>query len=227
MAGRKPDIVGGEPEVEAVLADVVRLVEAARRGAARSVNVFMTATYWAIGRRIVEEEQLGRARAGYGDALMKRLSVGLVARFGKGFGQRNLEQMRAFYLAYSEKAQPVAAKSSGGSVPSLPLPWSHYVRLLSVRNEEARRFYEDEAFRGGWTKRQLYRQIDSQFYERTALSRNKAAMLGRRVPVDQVTPEEEIKEPYVLEFLGLKDEYSETELEAALIERLQGFLMEM
>jgi predicted nuclease of restriction endonuclease-like (RecB) superfamily len=113
---------------------------------------------------------------------------------------------------------------------AFPLPWSHYVRLLAVRDPEARRFYETEALRGGWTIRQLDRQVGSQFYERTALSRNKAAMLRHgqaRKPGDAITPEEELKDPYVLEFLGMKDEYSETELEAALIEKLESFLLEL
>jgi predicted nuclease of restriction endonuclease-like (RecB) superfamily len=113
---------------------------------------------------------------------------------------------------------------------AFPLPWSHYVRLIGVRNEYARAFYETEALRGGWTIRQLDRQVGSQFYERTALSRNKAAMLRKGEvagPGDAVSPEEEIKDPYVLEFLGLKDEYSETELDAALIARLEHFLLEL
>lgn len=111
-----------------------------------------------------------------------------------------------------------------------PLPWSAYVRLLGVRNEQARRFYETEALRGGWSVRQLDRQINSQFYERTALSRNKAAMLrkgGKALPEDSVLPEEEIRDPLVLEFLGLKDEYSETDLEEALIRHLETFLLEL
>lgn len=111
-----------------------------------------------------------------------------------------------------------------------PLPWSHYVRLLSVKDGEARSFYEAEALRGGWTVRQLDRQISSLFYERTALSRNKAAMLkkgARPRPEDAVTPEEEIKDPFVLEFLGLKDEYSETDAEEALIRHLESFLLEL
>lgn len=111
-----------------------------------------------------------------------------------------------------------------------PLPWSAYVRLLSVKNENARRFYEKEALRGGWSVRQLDRQINSQFYERTVLSKNKAAMLAKgkkTVPEDRISPEEEIKDPYVLEFLGLKDEYSENDLEEALIRRLETFLLEL
>ncbi|MDA8140034.1 MAG: PDDEXK nuclease domain-containing protein [Desulfobacteraceae bacterium] len=111
-----------------------------------------------------------------------------------------------------------------------PLPWSAYVRLLGVKNELARKFYETEALRGGWSVRQLDRQINSQFYERTALSRDKAAMLrkgAKALPEDILLPEEEIKDPFVLEFLGLKDEYSETDLENALIRHLEAFLLEL
>ena len=111
-----------------------------------------------------------------------------------------------------------------------PLPWSAYVRLLSVKNQDARTFYETEALRSGWSVRQLDRQIGSQFYERTALSRNKAAMLEKgenSEPSDFVTPEEAIKDPFVLEFLDLKDEYSESDLEEALIRRLADFLLEL
>ncbi len=110
------------------------------------------------------------------------------------------------------------------------LPWSAYVRLLSVKNEYARHFYETEALRAGWSVRQLDRQINSQFYERTALSKNKAAMLSngqKALPKDRVLPEEEIKDPYVLEFLNLKDEYSESDLEKALIRHLETFLLEL
>jgi len=137
-------------------------------------------------------------------------------------------------LVATEKVQTPSAQSSL-VVPSsiaahLPLPWSHYVRLLSVKNVEARAFYEAEAIRGGWNVRQLGRQISSQFYERTLLSRNKAAMLCKGStpkPGDGLSPEEEIKDPLVLEFLGLKDEYSESELEEALITKLESFLLEL
>ncbi|MCF6291459.1 MAG: PDDEXK nuclease domain-containing protein, partial [Desulfobacterales bacterium] len=130
-----------------------------------------------------------------------------------------------------EKEQTASAELNPLNLAScFPLPWSAYVRLLSVKNDNARRFYEEEARRGGWTVRQLDRQINSQFYERTALSRNKAAMLtkGQKLlPEDRVLPEEEIKDPFVLEFLGLKDEYSESDLEEALIRHLETFLLEL
>jgi predicted nuclease of restriction endonuclease-like (RecB) superfamily len=130
-----------------------------------------------------------------------------------------------------EKRQTVSAELNPALLSTcFPLPWSAYVRLLAIKNEQARKFYETEALRGGWSVRQLDRQINSQFYERTALSRNKAAMMSKgekALPEDRVLPEEEIKDPFVLEFLGLKDEYSETELEEALIRHLETFLLEL
>jgi predicted nuclease of restriction endonuclease-like (RecB) superfamily len=241
---------------DSILKDIFKVVDAARRSAARSINSIMTAAYWLIGRRILESEQKGLERADYGEELLKRLSRDLMSRYGRGFAKSNLYQMRAFYLAYQDifqtlsgkcnesaplEALPnfqtlsgISEKSGFKDVQSLasrfPLPWSAYVRLLSVKNENAKRFYEAEALRGGWSVRQLDRQINSQFYERTALSKNKAAMLTKgqkALPGDLVSPEEEIKDPFVLEFLGLRDEYSETEMENALIRHLEAFLLEL
>ena len=248
------------PAYDALLGEIAGLLEEARRTSARAVNALMTATYWEIGRRIVEFEQAGKVRAEYGGAVIERLAEDLTRRFGRGFSRQNLQQMRQFYLAYPPQAicqtlsgesgaagilQTLSGESTdqaivptlSGESPSLatlarafPLPWSAYVRLLAVKNESARRFYETEALRGVWSVRQLDRQIQSQFYERTALSRDKAALLAkgaRARPEDTVTPEEEIKDPYVLEFLGLKDEYSESDLEEALIRHLETFLLEL
>ena len=246
-----------EVRYESVLGDISNVINAAKRSAARSVNCFMTAAYWLIGRRIVEYEQGGKERAQYGEELLARLSVDLAARFGRGFSRRNLQDMRLFYLAYpperiwqtlsaksdelekygaplhvsadhaahpkrqtpfgeigtAEKKQTASAELNPIVLAAcFPLPWSSYVRLLSVKNEIAMRFYETEALRGGWSVRQLDRQINTQFYERTALSRNKATMLSRGEkarPEDRIHPAEEIKDPFVLEFLGLKDEYSD------------------
>lgn len=136
---------------------------------------------------------------------------------------------RGFYLSHraDEIAQTVSAESLA---KALPLSWSHYVRLLQVTNEPARGFYEREALRGGWSVRQLSRQVDSQFYERAARSRDKAGMLqkaNQARPEDRQTPDEEIKNPVILEFLGLKDEYSENDLEDALIRHLESFLLEL
>ena len=216
---------------------IVELLDAARRATARSVNALMTASYWEIGRRIVEAEQQGKRRAGYGEQLIERLSADLTAQFGRGFSRPNLQQMRSFFLTWPIR-QTVSSESS--LAPSqghfllaqgrperldelaqvFPLPWSAH----------ARQFYEAEALRGGWSVRQLDRQIGSQFYERTALSKNKAGMLVKGAvpkPDDAVTVDDAIKDPYVLEFLDLKDEYSESDLEQALIRRLEDFLLEL
>ena len=247
-----------------LLGEVVSLLEAARRMSARAVNALMTATYWEIGRRIVEVEQRGSAQAEYGDELIKRLAADLTSLFGRGFGWRNLYRMRGFHLAYPQILPSLSAKSdetgrhgmvqpSSDSIlptvlaksqliwgnpvaaieclaPRFPLPWSHYEKLLSIEDQQARQFYQAEALRGGWSVRQLDRQISSLFYQRTLLSKNKAAMLRKGAEPqanDLVTPEEEIKDPLVLEFLDLKDEYSEHELEEALIHKLEQFLLEL
>jgi predicted nuclease of restriction endonuclease-like (RecB) superfamily len=229
---------------DTVLSDVIDLLESARRASARTINTIITATYWKIGRRIVEFEQGGSKKAEYGEQLIDRLSNDLTKRFGRGFKRRNLFQIRAFYIAYPEIMQTVSAQLDTNeimqtasaqsiktaSVQRFPLSWSHYVRLLTVKKSEARIFYEAEALRGGWSVRQLDRQISTLFYERTLLSKNKAAMLKKGAeakPEDAVTPEEEIKDPFVLEFLNLKDEYSENDLEEALIQHLEKFLLEL
>lgn len=186
---------------------IVELLDATRQVAARSVNALMTASYWEIGRRIVQAEQKGKRRAGYGEQLISRLSADLSQRFGRGFSPDNLENMRQFFLVYP--TPPISETPSRkfgltGHVPLFQLPWSAYVRLMAVKNASARKFYEDEALRGGWSVRQLDRQIGSQFYERTMLSKEKAGMLARGgalTPQDLVTPDDAIKDPYVLEFL--------------------------
>ncbi len=215
---------------ESIFRDVSIILDAARASAARSVNAFMTAAYWLIGRHIVEFEQEGKERAGYGEGVIDQLSADLSARYGRGFALRNVWRMRASYLAWPIPPTVSAESTLAGIAHRFPLPWSAYVRLLSVKNLLAREFYETEALRGGWSVRQIDRQINSPFYERTALSKNKAAMLteGQQAqPDDTVLPEEALKDPYVLEFLDLKDEYSETDLEEALIRRLETFLLEL
>lgn len=248
----QPPAVTQPADYGELLGNVVSLLETARRTSARAVNAFMTATYWEIGRRIVEVEQRGGQRAGYGDELIGRLSVDLAARFGRGFSPINLRQMRRFFTSFPVEQIRQTVSAELGDLPSsdiqqtlsvefdltslrsvaarFPLPWSHYVALLSVKDENSRRFYESEALRGGWSVRQLDRQISSLFYERTLLSKNKSMMLRKGSepqPSDLVTPEEEIKDPLVLEFLNLKDEYSEHQLEDALIHKLEDFLLEL
>ena len=244
MTKKKNNISIPANNYNSLIKDISSILETARRTSARAVNTILTATYWEVGRRIVEYEQHGSERATYGKNLLLNLSSDLTKNFGRGFSERNLELMRLFYISHSI-SQTLSAKSLIGennsqtsSAQSLlselsklfPLPWSHYVRLLSVKDSEARMFYESEALRSGWSVRQLDRQISTQFYERTLLSKNKSAMIKKNqkpLTEDIVSAEEEIKDPFVLEFLGLKDEYSESELEEALIKHLENFLLEL
>jgi predicted nuclease of restriction endonuclease-like (RecB) superfamily len=145
---------------------------------------------------------------------------------GKSLAARSIVSTPSIESVLAKSQTPSAELNA----PQFPLPWSAYVRLLSVKNEQARKFYEAEALRDGWSVRQLDRQINSLFYERAALSRSKAKMLAKAAVAkseDAITPEAEIKDPYVLEFLGLKDEYSESEIEEALILHLERFLLEL
>ncbi|MFL9876526.1 PDDEXK nuclease domain-containing protein [Paraburkholderia megapolitana] len=243
------DVLASGDDYRHTLNDLVALLEQSRQAAARSVNALMTATYWEIGQRIVESEQGGENRAEYGSALLPRLAQDLTARFGRGFGVDSLELMRSFYLTYppTEISESLIRKSTRARRPKksespirisleqlagrFPLSWTHYIHLMRrTRSADERQFYETEALRGGWSVRQLDRQIGSQFYTRTLMSRDKRAMLengSRSQAGDAVTPEEAIKDPYVLEFLDLKDEYSESQLEDALIHRLEDFLLEL
>jgi predicted nuclease of restriction endonuclease-like (RecB) superfamily len=209
----------------------VGLIEQARLAAVRSVNVVLTSTYWVVGQRIVEHEQAGSERAAYGEELIKRLAQDLTDRLGRGFSERNIEQMRLFYMGWpkpqtvsaelteARNSQTVSAKS--GFWPLFPLPWSHYVRLLSVADAKAREYYEREALQGGWSVRQLDRQIATRAYQRTRRARSVPAK-------DEILPADaHVRDPFVLEFLNLKDEYSETELEDALSRSLEEFLLEL
>lgn len=254
-----------------LVSDISGLLEQARRSAVRSVNSILAATYWEIGRRIVEYEQGGRARAEYGEEILVRLAEDLTAKHGRGFSRTNLQQMRLFYMGWeicqtpsgesearakcpelwdesrTEKGltsslpgpeaparalMPVSAAVHQGLAPAgaFPLSWSQYVCLMSVEHPRARAFYESEAVRGGWSVRQLSRQINTQFFERAVRSKRPQALLDRgqtAKPEDAVPIEAEIRDPYLLEFLNLKDEYSETDLEDTLVRHLEWFLLEM
>ena len=240
--------VGGT-EYDGLLSDLSGLLDQSRRSAARAVNAVLTATHWEIGRRLVEFEQGGESRAGYGEELLKRLGADLTKRHGRGFSRQNLQLMRAFYLGWEICQTPsgkfefrvgVRAIEGLGSAPApsialltadaFPLPWSHYVRLMTVENAAARRFYEEEAIKGGWSVRQLDRQVGTQFYERLRGSKQKGALLakaGTPTPGDAPTADELVRDPYVLEFLNLKSEYGESELEEAIVRHLEAFLLEL
>ena len=173
---RLPD-ASGFAEYETLLLEVLRLLERARQSAGRAVNAVMTAAYWQIGQRIVEQEQQGSTRASYGEDLVAKLAQDLTAGFGRGFSRTNVFQMRQFFLAYREKIQTLSEFSGADLIiqtppgssaihPAFPLSWSHYVRLLTVPEEQARSYYESESLRGGWSVRELDRQIASRAYER-------------------------------------------------------------
>ena len=211
----------GHYDSEKFFNKIIGLLKEARANVLRQVNTAMVNTYFEIGKKIVEEEQAGRERAEYGKKLMSDLSLRLTSEFGKGFSVTNLKQMRSFYLIYS-KGQTVSDE--------FKLSWSHYLKLMRIDNENERSFYEIEAVNNGWSLRELQRQFDSALYERLALSKDKAgihklAQHGQLVE----TPRDALKDPYILEFIGLKEKvkYSESELEQRIINKLEQFLLEL
>ncbi len=200
---------------------IIDLLKTARKIVVQSVNKTIVATYFEIGRLIVEEEQQGKSKAEYGQNIITELSHKLTTEFGKGFSTTNLKQMRTFYQTYS-KGQTLSDE--------LRLSWSHYLMLMRIDNLEERKFYEIEAAENSWSLRELQRQFDTSLYERLALSRNKNEVrrLSEKGQIIQKA-QDSLKEPYVLEFLGLPEEtkYSETELEQKLIDKLEHFLLEL
>lgn len=206
------------------------LIEA-QIGVARVINFTMVQAYWNIGRVIIEKEQKGSKRAEYGKALINDLSAKLVKEFGKGFTPRNLRNMRQFYL-YFPKWHALSAKSKISENASLrkELSWTHYKLLLRIENPEAREWYMNEAADCGWSTRALDRQINSFYYERILASKNKSSVRREAdEKTEKLIPEQILKDPYVLEFLDLKDrsDYHESDLEKALIDKLQEFLLEL
>ena len=199
------------------------LLHNARQNIISNINSTMTKTYFLIGKRIVEEEQNGNKRAEYGKNLIKMLSEKLTKEFGKGFSETNLEQMRKFFKVYgipqtlSEEFQ-------------FNLSWSHYLILMRIENINARNFYEIEAFENNWSLRELKRQVNSSLYERLVLSKDKEKVKELAVKGQIIEKAQDvIKDPYILEFLGLdeKSEYSENKLETEIINKLEMFLLEL
>lgn len=236
---------------------VAGIIEQARRFVGRTADLTMCATYFEIGRMIVEEEQDGKNRAQYGRGLLKELSAFLNERFGKGFSEPTLTNARKFYQIYAPSiSQTMSTKLGNGSNERIPqsmitefgknqmpirqsiiselspfkLSWSHYVVLMRIPNDQERRFYEIEAANQNWTVRQLQRQYGSSLYERLALSRNKDEVMRLANEGHTIEkPRDILKNPLVLEFLGMdeKAEYAESDLETAIIGRLQSFLLEL
>jgi hypothetical protein len=219
-----------------ILAEIADWLHKANIQVGRTVNAVMTGTYWRIGQRIVEEEQRGHGQAEYGKRLISRLAEDLTAKFGRGYSQPNLFRMRSFYLAYRSVPSVDSAKLSSASRIStdseifstasikssahFPLSWSHCVRLLSVDSGEARVYYEREALRGGWTVRMLDRQIATNAFERLKGKPSNAQGL-----ISNEHPDEYVRDPFVLEFLNLNDDYSELDLKSALIHELESFYL--
>jgi predicted nuclease of restriction endonuclease-like (RecB) superfamily len=205
--------------VSSLYSDARQIIESARSNAVRRVDFCRVQMYWQLGKRIFEEEQLGKERADYGTYLTRELSKQLVPEFGSGFGVRQLEFCRQFYRTY-----PIA-----NTVRS-QLNWSQYRLLIQIPDPDKREYYELEAANNAWTSREMKRQIDSMLYERLLLSNDKEAVLAvakkERIPE---TPQEIIKDPMVLEFLGLerKAQYYEKDLESAIISHIADFLLEM
>lgn len=217
---------------------VVDLLQSSRSQVVRLVNSTMVSTYFQIGRMIVDEQQGGKARAVYGKGLLKELSTILQREFGKGFSVDNLENMRRFYLVYGNSE--TVSRNSASSISETPsrklevdpfiLSFSHYVKLMRIDDPDERRFYEIEASNNSWSLNELQRQYDSALYLRLSLSRNKEEVieLSQKGQLIQ-KPKDAIKDPYILEFLGLPEHssYSENDLEQRIIDKLEQFLLEL
>lgn len=234
---------------------VAELLQNARQQVLRTVNSTMTYTYFEIGRMIVEEEQNGKDRAEYGKQVLKGLSEELTEEFGKGYGVRNLEFIRKFYLTYSNSStltriieiqsllplntddektkSPISFfedRKSQSLISFFKLTWTHYVFLIRIDDEKERSFYEIETEKYNWSVRELKRQYDSALYTRLALSRDKKGILKLSEKGQIIEkPKDLIKDPYILEFLGLPElhHYSESQLEQEIINKLEHFLLEL
>jgi predicted nuclease of restriction endonuclease-like (RecB) superfamily len=262
MAGKKKvtrQSHDGAVRIEKLLADIRDLILSVRRAIVRSVDTLQVLTSFEIGRRIVEHEQQGAARAEYGKRVLGELADRLTGEFGRGYSRSSLQNMRNFFLVYRDRSSQICQMSSGkwkvgvsekrqtasgksgpstASVPGppaqftqpFPLSWSQYVFLLGIDDADERTFYEIESARNSWTLPELKRQFNASLYERLALSRDKSG-IRKLAQHGQIVgrPQDLLKEPYVLEFLGLDEQtaYSETDLESAIIDKLEHFLLEL
>ena len=215
---------------------IAKLIINGKEKVKTAINLSMVYTYYEIGKQIFLEEQKGKNRAKYGEAIVENLSDRLSSEFGDGFSRDNLKLMRKFYLIYKEDkiGEPVVTQFEKHPLNSDGRPfflsWSLYVKLMRIEDTQERQFYEIESCRNSWSKRELDRQFDSSLYQRLALSKNKEEIrtLFREGQIVE-KPSDAIKDPYVLEFLGLEDKpsYSEHDLETSLIDQLQKFLLEL
>lgn len=224
---------------------IADLIESSRKKVASTINLTMVYTYFEIGRMIIDDEQQGSLRAEYAKSVLKELSANLSDKFGRGFSERNLRNMRQFFITYAQtqiQQKPSAESQStenktdaiwqkpSAKLPSFALNWSHYLVLMRIENPDERRFYEIEASNQQWSEPQLSRQYHSSLYQRLALSRNKDEVLKLSQQGQTIEKTSDIiKNPLTLEFLGLheKPEYSESDLETAILGKLQNFLLEL
>jgi len=217
---------------------VIQILNIARKSVVQTVNKTMVYSYFEIGKIIIEEEQKGETRAEYGKKILKGLSERLSKEFGRGFSVDNLENMRRFYLTYSI-SETISRKSTNEKSETVSrifdnidfqLSWSHYLFLIRIDNLDERKFYEIEAVKNNWSLRELRRQFDTALFERLVLSQDKKGIkkLSEKGQVIE-KPKDTVKDPYILEFLGLqeKSKYSETELEQKIIDKLEHFLLEL
>ena len=224
------------PINQSFLENVSEVLAQARKNAKTAVNLAMVYAYYEIGRMIVEEEQHGQNRAAYGKQILQELSKYLSEKYGKGYSAENLKLMRRFYNVYLHDQIGETVFTQFENLPAVStgrkfyLSWSHYLKLMRIDNIDERHFYEIESVKNDWSLAELKRQYGSSLYERLALSTNKDkvyrfALEGQKVE----KAEDAVKDPYVLEFLGLKElpEYSESELEGRIIDHLQQFLLEL
>lgn len=216
---KKNKLVKRVGESQSFYERVRKIIEYARGNIARAINTEMVIAYWQIGKVIVEEEQRGKSRAGYGEEILRKISVKLTTDFGKGFDESNLRNIRYFYLCYPKR-----------DALRHELSWTHYRILMRVEKPEARSFYEIECIKNNWSARELERQKGSLLFERLALSKDKKGLLRlSRKGQELASYEDMIKDPYVLEFTGLSPQSKlyESKLEQALIDNLSKFLLEL
>lgn len=238
-----------EKREETLFKHVAELIEQSRQHVKKAVDTAMVYTYYGIGKYIVEDEQQGENRAGYGKASIKRLSARLTERYGSGWSVENLTLARKFFVVYSQEnrkhrlrfsnkpvssteLKQISVKANNSATPlrNFTLSWSHYLILMRIKNDDERSFYEIECTRQNWSVRQLQRQYNSSLYERLALSKDKDEVMRLATEGQTVAkPSDVIKNPITLEFLGLKPEsvYTESKLENAIIGKLQDFLLEL
>jgi predicted nuclease of restriction endonuclease-like (RecB) superfamily len=212
MSSKKP---------ETYIAEIKLILEQARQKAYQAVNSAMVEAYWLIGKRIVEEEQNGNEKAEYGEAVLKNLSIALTSEFGKGFSYANLRNFRQFFLTYPDKENCYALRSR--------LTWTHHRLIMRVENPEARNYYLQETEEQNWSSRVLERNINTAYYQRLLSSQDKKEALKHSSTLEKHTKTDFIKDPYVFEFLNLSQPINatENEIETALIENLQHFLLEL